>query len=99
MPAAAELASAPGSERSRTVTFIPACARRQAIEQPMIPPPMISTSAAREESSAIASADPRLRVRGFSPPVQFSPSGARGQEDFVDFRFWIDDQRWFQRFK
>jgi len=32
IPAAAELASAPGSERSRTVTFIPACARRQAIE-------------------------------------------------------------------
>jgi hypothetical protein len=53
MPAAAELASAPGSERSRTVTFIPACARRQAIEQPMIPPPMMSTSTACEEFSAM----------------------------------------------
>src|SRR5689334_16760916 len=47
MPAAALEASAPGVERSSTVTCAPACASRRAIPHPITPPPMMVTS--REE--------------------------------------------------
>ena len=45
MPAAALDASAPGTERSSTVTASPAWASDRATEQPMIPPPTTMTSA------------------------------------------------------
>src|SRR5208337_1362053 len=54
IPAAALLASAPGSPRSKTNTRSLACAKRSAIEDPIKPPPITITSAVRELSKVIA---------------------------------------------
>src|SRR5271157_5124606 len=53
MPAAAELASPPGSPRSITATRRRACARRSAMPQPITPPPMTRTSGEGVESPSI----------------------------------------------
>src|SRR5262249_32100583 len=47
MPAPAQLASPPNAPASRMVTRHPACARRHAMELPMIPAPITATSATR----------------------------------------------------
>jgi hypothetical protein len=44
MPAAALEASAPGTDRSSTITLRPACASRRATAQPCTPAPMITMS-------------------------------------------------------
>jgi hypothetical protein len=43
MPAAAQLAPCPVSPRSNSATRHPAAARRQPIDRPMAPPPMMAT--------------------------------------------------------
>ena len=52
MPAAAQLASFPASPRSITVTACPACARRQPIVRPQIPPPMMTITNSLQYSGA-----------------------------------------------
>ena len=66
MPAAAELASAPGWPRSSTSTLCRACANRQAMELPINPAPMTITSAVRGVSAGElihASLPPENRAR------------------------------------
>src|SRR5579862_4669550 len=92
MPAAAEVASAPGSPRSRTHTFNRAWARRSAIEQPMIPPPMTMTSLASVEilSSAISASLPIHSPLGYSGSTQLeagvAPLGARASRPLFDYQ-------------
>src|SRR5690606_21014492 len=80
MPAAAEEASAPGMERSRTSVLRPACARRSAMALPMTPPPITMLSypmgSPQSREPAFLSIAARSRPRRGPSRLDALPAGA-----------------------